>query len=93
MSDTTTISNLPAAGSAGLTDRIPVDQISGSLTVTRYVTVEQIATLIGGGGGGSFTLTSAVLQAALITLIQGLPTAPIAGTPTLWSNSGTPEYS
>jgi hypothetical protein len=93
-----TISSLPAASSVTGADLVVVDQTNtdGSMTL-RKATVTQLGGAIGGGSGGgssgSFTLTSAVLQAALITLIQSLPTAPTAGTPTLWSNSGTPEYS
>ena len=57
----------------------------------QLLTLTQAVALVEAGGGSG--LTPSVLAAALVTLIQSLPTSPTSAGPRLWNNGGSPQYS
>ena len=59
----------------------------------QLLTLTQAVALVEAGGGGGGGLTPSVLAAALVTLIQSLPTSPTSAGPRLWNNGGSPQYS
>ena len=81
-------SDLSGAGISGIGDTVTVD---GERSTSPTPIPLSLSAAIAAAQGGSVTPT--VLAAAMIAMIAGLPTSPVSGTPTLWNNGGSPQYS